>query len=224
MAFNCCCTHLHVPLGYWLLLHALMNNACSSQAPKTVADVIWRHRMTSSLHVNSHASTSTLALVHVSNTSLDDISSSTAWLVTQLGNPKLTRTSIHWLWTWTVDFDFCVDLWPKVKIFKRAYLAQFFAQTLISDSISSFETPKLVNWHILHCGFFKGIFQGISKWSSHAYPTSNLHQASPLSLREGVRDILNILAQCNRPKPNHAYTSSLGFNRLYILMLWHIVT
>ena len=22
---------------------------------------------------------------------------------------------------------------------------------------------KLVNWHILHCGFFKGILQGISK-------------------------------------------------------------
>ena len=36
--------------------------------------------------------------------------------------------------------------------------------------------------------------------------------------------ILDILAQCNRPKPNPVCTSSLGFSRLYILMLWLIVT
>ena len=36
---------------------------------KTLADVIWRHQVMSSLHVSSHASTSTLALVHVSDTS-----------------------------------------------------------------------------------------------------------------------------------------------------------
>ena len=39
-----------------------------------------------------------------------------------------------------------------------------------------------------------------------------------------VRDILDILAQCNRPKPSPACTSSLGFSHLYILMLWLIVT
>ena len=39
-----------------------------------------------------------------------------------------------------------------------------------------------------------------------------------------VRDILNILAQCNKPKPIPACTSNLGFNRLYILMLGFIVT
>ena len=49
-------------------------------------------------------------------------------------------------------------------------------------------------------------------------------QAFTLSLREGVRDILNILAHCNRPKPTLAYTSSLEFSRLYILMLRFIVT
>ena len=49
--------------------------------------------------------------------------------------------------------------------------------------------PKLVNWHILHYGFFKGILHDIFKRSSRAYPTSNLHRASALSLREGVRDI-----------------------------------
>ena len=30
--------------------------------------------------------------------------------------------------------------------------------------------------------------------------------------REGDRDILDILAQCNRPKPTFACTSSLGFS------------
>ena len=39
-----------------------------------------------------------------------------------------------------------------------------------------------------------------------------------------VRDILNILAQYNRPKSTPTCTSGLGFNRLYILMLGFIVT
>ena len=41
-----------------------------------------------------------------------------------------------------------------------------------------------------------------------------------------VRVILDILAQCNKPKPKPipACTSSLGFNHLYILMLRFIVT
>ena len=103
-----------------------------------------------------------------------------------------------------VDFDFCVE-------------------APILDFVSLFETLKLVNWHILHCGFFKGFIHGIFKRSSHAYPTSSLHRASALSLREGVRDILDILAQCNRPRPTPAYTSSLGFSRLYMLMLGFIV-
>ena len=34
----------------------------------------------------------------------------------------------------------------------------------------------------------------------------------------------DILAQCNRPKSSPTCTSSLGFSRLYILMLWLIVT
>ena len=45
-----------------------------------------------------------------------------------------------------------------------------------------------------------------------------------MSLREGVRDILDILAQCNRLKPTPACTGSLGFSCLYILMLGFIVT
>ena len=56
-------------LGFWLFLHAPVNIARSCHTPKSAVDVIWRHRMTSSLHVSSHASTSTLALVHVNDTS-----------------------------------------------------------------------------------------------------------------------------------------------------------
>ena len=39
-----------------------------------------------------------------------------------------------------------------------------------------------------------------------------------------VRDILDILAQCTRPKPTPSCNSCLGFSRLYILMLEFIVT
>ena len=61
--------HCTRQLGFWLLLHAPVNIACSCHASKIAADVIWRQQMTSSLHVSSHASTSTSALVHVSDTS-----------------------------------------------------------------------------------------------------------------------------------------------------------
>ena len=39
-----------------------------------------------------------------------------------------------------------------------------------------------------------------------------------------VRDILDILTQCNRSNSSATCTSSLGFSRLYILMLGFIVT
>ena len=39
-----------------------------------------------------------------------------------------------------------------------------------------------------------------------------------------VRDILDKLARCNKPKSTLACTSSLAFSRLYILMLGFIVT
>ena len=42
--------------------------------------------------------------------------------------------------------------------------------------------------------------------------------------RSIFRDILDILAQYNRPKTTSTCTSSLGFSRLYILLLWFIVT
>ena len=42
--------------------------------------------------------------------------------------------------------------------------------------------------------------------------------------RSIFRDILDILAQYNRSKATSTCTSSLGFSRLYILLLWFIVT
>ena len=90
---------------------------------------------------------------------------------------------------------------------------------MILDPVSSFEALKSINWFTFF--IFRGILQGISRGSSHVYPTLGLYQVSALSLREGVRDIL---AQCNRPKPIPTCTSSLGFSRIYILMLGLIVT
>ena len=52
---------------------------------------------------------------------------------------------------------------------------------------------------------FRGQFHGFLKGSSQAYPTSRFHQASTLSLKGGVRDIL---AQCNRPKSNPSMCTS----------------
>ena len=67
-----------------------------------------------------------------------------------------------------------------------------------------FRTPflhlKLQNWSI-GTFFIMVSLKTFFKGSSHTYPTSSLHRASVLSLREDVRDILDILAKCNRPSP-----------------------
>ena len=147
--------------------------------------------------------------------------------MTRLGNPESIWTMYPLTLTLdqlTLTFDFALTFDQTSKFPKDPILLSFSRRFRFWTPFLYFETLKSINWHILHCGFFKGILQGISKWSSHAYPTSSLHSASTLSLREGVRDILNILAQCNRPKPSLGCTSSLGFSSLYILMLWLIVT
>ena len=48
-------------------------------------------------------------------------------------------------------------------------------------------------------------------------------QGHIMSIRS-VSDILDILAQYNRPKATLTCTASLGFRRLYILMLGFIIT
>ena len=93
-------------------------------------------------------SLATQALILFIATSLDDISVFATWFVTHPGQLEadLDHVAVGWSLILTmdpltltfVDFDFCVDLWPKVKIFKRAYLALFFAY-----SVSSFEALKI---------------------------------------------------------------------------------
>ena len=138
----------------------------------------------------------------------------------------LTWTTRIWLvgtWPFTLTFGwFWLMCWPLIKsknyrkglsclVFRAHY--NFELHLFIWSSEIS-QLAHSSSW------FFKGIFKG----SSHAYPTSSLHRASALSLREGVRDILDILAQCNRSKPASTCTSNLRFSRLYILMLWFIIT
>ena len=65
MVYNRCCTCLHAPPGFLASPPCADNIARSNHATKTAADVIWHHRMTSSLYVSSHVSTSTSVLVHV---------------------------------------------------------------------------------------------------------------------------------------------------------------
>ena len=42
-----------------------------------------------------------------------------------------------------------------------AYLAQFFALILILDFVSSFKTPKSLNWYIFHHDFFKALLMDL---------------------------------------------------------------
>ena len=145
----------------------------------------WRHHSTSAAMQDDHISRSPCQrhVIGWRQRLYCPIHDSTRKPGTDPDQYPLTLTLIQ------LTLTFWVDLWPKVKISKRAYLAQFFTWISILDSVSSFEAPKLVNWHILHCGFFKGILQGIFKESFYAYPTLSLHRAFALSLREGVRDI-----------------------------------
>ena len=62
-------TTLHTPLGFLAAPPRASEHCTLLPRADTAADVIWRHMMTSSLHVSSHASTSTSALVHVNDMS-----------------------------------------------------------------------------------------------------------------------------------------------------------
>ena len=131
---------LHAPPCVECFLNSPQRTSEYLHAPK---NLYWCHLVTSSLHVSSHASPSHV-IVHVSTTSLSDIIP----IVAQICDPNwnwlgildltwIMLTLYYWLlvdfdypWPLTLtrfDFDFFVDLWLKVKIFERAYLAQFFS-------------------------------------------------------------------------------------------------
>ena len=131
-------------------------------------------------------------------------------------------------WALTVDFDIRLTLAFAFTIDQTSKFSK--GPILLSFSRKfQFWTPFL---HLKHQNGSIGIF--FIMVSSKAFLKASLRDLLMLiqpqafikafGLREGVRDILDILAQCNRPKPTLAYTSSLGFSRLYILMLEFIVT
>ena len=88
MAFNCCCTCLHMPPGF---LTSPPRAGEHRTLQPGAENYCWCHLTSPDdvIHVSSHASTSTSALIHVSG--------STARPVTQPRNPEPTLTSIHWL-------------------------------------------------------------------------------------------------------------------------------
>ena len=111
----------HHALVHSLTLQLLAENPC------------WCHLtslMMSSPHVSSHTSMSISALLYViiwrqqicssicdlTQKPGTDLDSVTRWLT-------LTRWLLANRWLWPFGLDFCVDFWPKVKIFERANLA-----------------------------------------------------------------------------------------------------
>ena len=129
------CTH---HLGFWLLLHAPTNITCSYHAPKHCC---WCH-LTLSLHVSSHASTSTSAratsaLDTSSNISASHVSSVASSAPRHLADrwPRPTRPGPPGSdpWALSVDFDhgpvdFDFLRWPltKSQIFRQCLSCSVF--------------------------------------------------------------------------------------------------
>ena len=209
--------------------------ACTIHASKNLC---WCHLMMSSLHVSSHASPSHV-IIHVIRW-CQPYHSSNPW-----PKPELTRKpefdlnhtdrctvdcpltlTVHWPLTLTrFNFGFCVDFDQKLKFQKMPILLSF-------SHRFRFWIPflhlKLQNWSI---GTFFIVVS--SKVFYKASPSDLLMLIQPQAFIElpswvwgRVLEIyiLDILAQCNIPKTPPAYTSSLGFSHLYILMLEFIVT
>ena len=100
-----------------------------------------------------------------------------------------------------------LQVWTKLHISCTPLQAE------ASAILWAIQLAQSLNWdHIIFEGDAKDCFDPdfSSDW------TINNLISNVLSL---VRDILDILAQCNRSKPTLTCTSSLGFSRLYILML-----
>ena len=170
--------------------------------------------MMSSLHVSSHTSTSTSTLIHVIDT-----------LATPLSNSWSDPDCIaRWLWPGLLTLTFALTFDQKLKFSKWLILLNFSCRFRFWTPFLHLNLPNWLIGTLFIVVSSKCILQGISKWSSHIYPTLSFHRASTLSLREGVRNILDILAQCNRPKPTLTCTSNLRFSRLYILILGFIAT
>ena len=104
-----------------------------------------------------------------------------------------------------------LQVWTKLHISCSPLQAE------ASAILWAIQLAQSLNWdHIIFEVDAKDCFDPISPLDfSPNWTISNLIS----NLLSFVRDILDILAQCNRPKPTLTCTSSLGFSRLYILML-----
>ena len=104
-----------------------------------------------------------------------------------------------------------LQVWTKLHISCSPLQAE------ASAILWAIQLAQSLNWdHIIFEVDAKDCFDPISALDfSPNWTISNLIS----NLLSFVRDILDILAQCNRPKPTLTCTSSLGFSRLYILML-----
>ena len=134
----------------------------------------------------------------------------------------LTRE--HWLLTWprSVDFDFL--RWHLTK-------SQNFRQDL---SCSVFHVDSNFGLRFFIWSSEIGQLAYYSLWFIQRHSSSDLLMLiQPQTFIEILSwvwgkvleiYIRHILAQCNRLKPSPTCTSSLGFSRLYILMLGFIVT
>ena len=120
-------TGLYVPTDFWPLLHVPVDTSRSNHTLKYPCYVIWRHPMSSSLYVSSYISMSTLVLVHVTNTSSYDVSSSTARSLTRPRQcSSLTNLDLLTMlncWPFPSVDHFALILDQKSKYPKRAYLA-----------------------------------------------------------------------------------------------------
>ena len=108
MAFNRCCMRLHAPTGFLAAPPRASEHCTLLSCADSTADVIWRHMMTSSLHVSSHASTSTSATRH-RMTSADLLLDSWPDLETR-NQPGPISVNFD---PGPVDFDFLC--WPLTK-------------------------------------------------------------------------------------------------------------
>ena len=104
-----------------------------------------------------------------------------------------------------------------LQVWTKLHISHSPLQAEASAILWAIQLAQSLNWdHIIFEVDAKDCFDPISPLDfSPNWTISNLIS----NLLSFVRDILDILAQCNRPKPTLTCTSSLGFSRLYILML-----
>ena len=113
-------TTLHAPPGFLASPPHAGENCTLLPHVDIATDVTWRHQMTSSLHVSSHASTSTSALVHIIRHVSNVASSAPHHLADRWPRPTRPGPPGSDPWALTVDFDpgsvdFDFLRWPLTK-------------------------------------------------------------------------------------------------------------